>query len=190
VEEAMSDFVEPVHADSFFSVSNTGEIHERLSFEYVDPEGYYRKVCRDPDLLRREIIKLSSNMQHFLDLERVELNQERVKSIVNYTDIFPKGGSDVVAVVYIIDFAGRFRKGVNSIQTWLEEEIAPYDFEILWRFPVGTNIIEIDTLLEYEIYQDFVSLWAQEGDSVGGYEKMEFELPGIQFDTRTQTQEL
>ena len=190
MEDVISDLVEPVHADSFFSVSNNGEIHERLSFEYVDSEGHYREVCRDPDLLRREIIKLSSNMQYFLDLERVEINQERVKSIVNYTDIFPKGASDVVAVVYIIDFAGRFKEGVNSIQTWLEEEIAPYDFEILWRFPVGTKVIEIDTLLEYEIHQDFVSLWAQEGDAVGGYEKMEFELPGIQFDTRTQTQEL
>lgn len=189
MEKALSDLVEPVHADSFFSVSSNGEIHERLSFEYVDSEGHYREVCRDPDLLRKEIIKLSSNMQYFLDLERVEINQERVKSIVNYTDIVLKGGSDVVAVVYIIDFAGRFRKGVNSIQTWLEEEIAPYDFEILWRFPVGTNIIEIDTLLQYEINQDFVTLWAQEGDSVGGYEKMEFELPDEQFDTRTKIQE-
>ena len=35
--------VEPVHASSFFSVSKTGEIHERLNFEYLDMEGYYRR---------------------------------------------------------------------------------------------------------------------------------------------------
>lgn len=190
MEEALSELVEPIHAESFFSVSSNGEIHERLSFEYLDPDGYYRRVNKDPDLLRREIMKLSTNMQQFLDLERVEINGVRVKSIVNYTDIFLKGASDVVAVVYIIDFASKFNEGKNLIQTWLEEEEAPYDFEILWRFPVGTQITEIDSLLEYEIYEDLVALWALEGDHVGGYEKMEFILPKEDFDTSTQAREL
>ena len=184
MEKALSEFVEPVHADSFFSVSNTGEIHERLSYEYSDPEGYYRRVIRDENLLRKEIEKLADNMQPFLDLERVEINEERVRSRVDYCDIFLKGPSEVVSVVYLIDFAGRFKEGVNKIETWLEEETAPYDFEILWRFPVGSKILTVETTLDFEIYSDIITLWAMEGDEVGGYEKMEFELPSNVFDTR------
>ena len=184
MEKALSELVEPVHADSFFSVSRIGEIHERLCYEYVDPEGYYRRVIRDETLLRREVEKLSGNMQYFLDQERVEINGERVKSQVDYCDIFLKGGTEVVSVIYLIDFAGRFQEGLNKIETWLEEEEAPYDFEIIWRFPIGTQIKEIQTTLDFEIYGDLVTLWALEGDEVGGYERMEFTLTGALLDTR------
>ena len=184
MEKALSELVEPVHADSFFSVSKSGEVHERLCYEYLDPEGYYRRVIRDGGLLRKEIEKLADNMQYFLDQERVEINNERVRSRVDYCDIFLKGATEVVSVIYLIDFAGRFQKGTNKIETWLEEEEAPYDFEILWRFPVGTNIKEIVTTLDFEIYGDLVTLWAHEGDEVGGYERMEFDLTDTILDTR------
>ncbi|NHJ12856.1 MAG: hypothetical protein EAX95_04230 [Candidatus Thorarchaeota archaeon] len=177
MEEFMSEMVEPVHADSFFSVSKSGEIHERLCYEYIDPEGYYRHVIRDDDLLRLEVEKLAANMQYFLDKERVEINGERVRSTVDYADIFLKGSSDVVSVLYLIDFGSAFEQRRNKIETWLEEEVAPYDFEIIWRFPIGTKVTEISTLLEHEIYEDIVTLWAFEGDDVGGYERMLFELP-------------
>lgn len=184
MEKALSELVEPVHADSFFSVSRTGEVHERLCYEYLDPEGYYRRVLRDENLFRKEVEKLVDNMQHFLDLERVEINGERVKSRVDYCDIFLKGATEVVSVIYLIDFAGRFVESTNQIETWLEEEEAPYDFEIIWRFPVGSHIKEIETTLDFEIYGDLVTLWAQEGDEVGGYEKMTFELASTLLDTR------
>jgi hypothetical protein len=184
LEKALSELVEPVHADSFFSVSRTGEVHERLCFEYLDPEGYYRRVLRDEDLLRKEVENLADNMQYFLDLERVEINSERVRSRVDYCDIFLKGSTEVVSVIYLIDFAGRFHEDINRIETWLEEEEAPYDFEIIWRFPVGTIIKEIETILDFEIYGDLVTLWAQEGDEVGGYERMEFDLTGTALDAR------
>jgi len=184
LEKALSELVEPVHADSFFSVSRLGEVHERLCYEYLDPEGYYRRVIRDEKLFRKEIEKLSDNMQYFLDQERVEINSKQVKSQVDYCDIFLKGTTEVVAVIYLIDFTGRFQKGMNKIETWLEEEEAPYDFEIIWRFPVGTHIKEIETTLEFEIYGDLVTLWAQEGDEVGGYEKMVFDLAEGAHSTR------
>lgn len=186
MENYMSDMVEPVHADSFFSVSHSGEIHERLSFEYLDPEGYYRRIIRDDEMLRKEAEKLSANMQVFLDKERVEINSRRVRSRVDYTDIFLKGSTEVVAIVYLIDFGTEFEKKRNKIETWLEEETAPYDFEIIWRFPVGTEIVEIDTQLEYEIYGDLVTLWAYEDDIVGGYERMVFDLPASRLDTRAK----
>lgn len=184
MEKALSELVEPVHADSFFSVSKSGEIHERLSYEYADPEGYYRRVIRDQKLLKKEVEKLVDNMQHFLDLERVEINEDRVKSRVDYCDIFLKGPSEVVSVVYLIDFTGRFIDGLNKIETWLEEETAPYDFEILWRFPIGSRILDVETTLDFEIYDDIITLWAMEGDEVGGYERMEFKLPDKILDTR------
>ncbi|MFX1485377.1 MAG: hypothetical protein ACFFCP_19565, partial [Promethearchaeota archaeon] len=134
--------------------------------------------------LKKEVEKLADNMQYFLDLERVEINEQRVRSRVDYCDIFLKGESEVVSVLYLIDFAGRLGERVNKIETWLEEEIAPYDFEIIWRFPVGTRVIEVETALDYEIYDDIITLWAMEGDNVGGYERMKFELPRAVLDTR------
>ena len=173
----MSDMVEPVHASSFFSVSHTGEIHEQLNFEYVDMAGYYRKVIRDEDLLAMEVDKLVNNMQYFLDKERVEINSERVRSQIDFCDIYPKGQTDVVSVIYLIDFTGKFVNDQNVIETWLEEEQAPYDFEILWRFPLGTKIVEVETAMDFDIYDDIISLWAIDGDDVGGYEKLVFKLP-------------
>jgi hypothetical protein len=186
-ETSESDLVEPIHADSFFSVSRSGEIHERLCFEYLDEEGYYRKAVQRQELLEPEIRKLSTNMQYFLDQERVEINGERVTSTVAYTDVFLKGASSVVAVVYLIDFSGRIKDGANAIETWLEEEIAPYDFEILWRFPVGTKVLEIETRLEHEIYGDIISLWAYMGEDVGGHERMSFLVPPSRFDKHHET---
>lgn len=183
--ENESDLVEPIHAESFFSVSKTGEIHERLCFEYLDYEGYYARVIQDEDLLSKETAKLSDNMQYFLDQERVEINEERVESVVRYVDIFLKEPTNVVSVVYLIDFAGKLQEGGNKIQTWLEEEEAPYDFEIIWRFPYGTQITEINSKLDHQIYNgDFVVLWALQGDAVGGYELMEFIIPERNLDTR------
>ncbi len=184
MDDDMSDLIEPVHAESFFSVSSTGEIHERLSYEYLDMNHYYSKVLRDERLLADEVNKLAVNLQYYLDKERVEINRERVKSRVKYCDIFLKGNTDVVAVVYLIDFAGQFHRGANTIETWLEEETTPYDFEILWRFPVGTKVTELETALDYEVYEDVVCLWALDGEEVGGYERMTFILPGSPLDTR------
>ncbi|MFO7835818.1 MAG: hypothetical protein R6V83_04115 [Candidatus Thorarchaeota archaeon] len=187
LERIRSEMVRPVHAFSFFSVSTSGEVHEMLTYEYDDPEGYYKGVLRDDDLLRSEAEKLGGNMQYFLDKERVEINGQKVKSVVNYVDIFTKGDTEVVSVVYLIDFAGHLETGLNRIETWIEEETAPYDFEIIWRFPVGTQVVDVDTLLDYEIYNDKIVLWALDGQEVGGYERMEFELPSERFDTTAKS---
>ncbi len=184
VEFELAD-VEPVHAESFFSVARSGEVHERLYFEYRDYDGYYAELLRDSESFGEEIGKLSTNLQYYLDQERVEFNGEEVKSIVRYTDIVMKGVTNFVAVLYLIDFAGRFAPTKNIIETWLERETAPYDFEIIWRFPAGTKIEKVDTELEYEVYGDFIVLWALEGDEVGGYEKMVFEFPENVLDTRS-----
>ena len=176
MSEYLDDYVEPVHADSFFSVSRTGEIHERLSFEYLDPEGYYRQVIRDENLLSKEVEKLANNMQYYLDKERVEINTKRVRSEITYCDIYLKGPSEIASILYLIDFSGEFVQGSNRIETWLEEEDAPYDFEIIWKFPLHTKITEVETIMEYEIYDEVLSLWAYEGEEVGGYERLVFEI--------------
>ncbi|MCF2137024.1 MAG: hypothetical protein K9W43_07225 [Candidatus Thorarchaeota archaeon] len=175
-ESIASELVTPVHASSFFSVSRTGEIHERLIYEYDDPAGYYPHVLADDSLYETEVSKLWDNMQYFLDKERVEINGQRVRSVVRHTDIIPKGTTSVIGVIFVIDFVGNLLTGRNKIETWLEEEEAPYDFDIIWRFPIGTTIVEIESLLDYEISEDIVVLWAVEGQQVGGYERMVFDI--------------
>lgn len=168
--------MEPTHAEAFFSVSSTGEIHERLSYDYVDEGGYYRRVLSDQELLDAEITKLSTNMQRILDAERVEINGRRTMSDVEYVDIIMRDARSLVSAIFLIDFCGQFER-INRIETWIEEEEAPYDFEIFWRFPRGTRLLEVHTQLEYDNHGDILSLWASTGDRVGGYERLVFELP-------------
>ncbi len=57
------------------------------------------------------------------------------------------------------------------------QEIAEYDIEVLYLFPKGTQIIEVDTPLEYEIRGPILLVWARKGDKVGGYEAVHFKFP-------------
>ncbi|MHA1740550.1 MAG: hypothetical protein ACTSVD_00475 [Candidatus Thorarchaeota archaeon] len=183
--DVSDDLVEPIYATAFFSVAQTGEVHEILTFEYSDPEGYYARVLADDTLFEAEVSKVWSNMQYFLDKERVEINGERVRAIINHVDIMARGAK-TVATVFVIDFAGRFMRGTNRIETWIEEEEAPYDFDIIWRFPVGSKVLEVDTQLDYDILGDIIVLFAERGQRVGGYERITFEMPVVPFDTRTE----
>ncbi len=177
MREGESDRVVPIHAEAFFSLSVDGEIHQRLCFEYHDPTGHYRGVLLDDALYSEEVTQLSDNMQRFLDEERIEINGTRVRPVISYTDIFLKGTTDVVAIVYLIDLRCRFQKTKNRVEFWSDEEIATYDYEILWRFPCGSSITNVETSLQYETLGDILLLWAWKGDNVGGHEVIEFALP-------------
>ncbi len=183
-----SDDVVPVHAESFFSLCMGGEIHQRLCFEYRDPHGHYRNVLLDDELYSEEVARLSDNMQFFLDEEHIEVNNVKVRSVVNYMDIFLKGNTDVVAIVYLIDMRCRLKRVNNRIEFWSDEETAAYDYEILWRFPCGSRVLNVESQLQFELLDDMLLLWAWSGDHVGGHELIEFSLPPSKRE-RSQTYE-
>ncbi len=164
----------PIHAEAFFSVSKTGEIHQRLIFDYDDPGEYYYSLLDDDLKLNEEIEKVVLNMQEFLDEEKVILNKIRVRPKVTFCDIIHRGRPDIPSITFVIEFKGTFFEGKNVIDTYTEKEYAPYDFEVIWKFPDGTEIVDIDTPLHYEIQDSILYLWAYEGEKVGGAERIAF----------------
>ena len=47
---------------------------------------------------------------------------------------------------------------------------------------IDSELFPLD--MEFDIYDDIISLWAMDGDDVGGYEKIVFELPPSILDKR------
>ena len=172
----LEDEVEPIHAEAFFSVCRTGEIHQRLIFDYDDPEGYYYSVVNDDIKLNEEISKVVVNLQNYLDDEEVIINKIRVKPKVAFCDIIHRGNLDIPSITFVIRYMATFFEGKNIIDTTSDEEYAPYDFEVVWSFPEGTEITLVDTPLHYDIDGSILYLWAYEGESVGGHEIIEFIL--------------
>lgn len=168
----------PVHANSFFIVSRDGAFNQILTYDYYDPSGYYSLLTHRPLDFKKEINKLWSNMQDFLDEETIKVNDVVVRPLVKHVDIEHRGSETTPFLTWIIYFEGRFSKGNNIFETWTEEERATYDFEVYWYFPPKTAIIEIDSPMDYDPQDNILILWARKGDEVGGYEKIVFKLAG------------
>nr|MDO8062875.1 hypothetical protein [Candidatus Freyrarchaeum guaymaensis] len=175
--EWRSDEVVPIHAYTCFSVSETGEFHQVLIYDYYDPEGYYASLEGNLDEYAKEVEKLWLNMQGFLDEERNEVNGQPVYPEVVFTDIEFRGQDEYPYIMWVIAFRGDLKPGMNVYSTWTEEEELEYDCEALWVFPDGTEIADVKTLMEYEIHGNILFLWARKGDVIGGHEEISFILP-------------
>lgn len=167
----------PVHANSFFIVSRDGAFNQILTYDYYDPSGYYSQLTHRPIDFKKEIDKLWSNMQDFLDEETIKINGTVTRPLVKHVDIEHRGSETTPFLTWIIYFEGRFNKGSNIFESWAEEERAAYDFEVYWYFPPKTAITEIDSPMDYDSQDNTLILWARKGDKVGGYERIIFNIP-------------
>lgn len=169
--------VVPIHAHTYFSVSESGEFFQYLIYDYYDPDCYYASLEGDPDEYAREMGRLWDNMQSFLDEERNEVNGEPVHPEVVFIDLGFRGRDELPFITWVITFRGNLVPGINTYTAWSEEEELEYDCEAVWVFPEGTEIIDVRTLMEYEIHANILSLWARERDIIGGYEEIVFRIP-------------
>ena len=169
--------VQPLFGSAVFMVSSECEIHQVLTYDYADPEGVYKVLVEDEKSFQKEIKKLRLNMTEFLAAEKVFVNDQRVAQDILYVDIGFRGSADIPYFQWVIRFQGIPRRGVNSLKSIVEEEIAEYDLEVLYLFPTGTDIIEVKTPMEYEIRSPLLLVWARQGDKVGGYEEVFFRFP-------------
>ncbi|MFX1243578.1 MAG: hypothetical protein ACFE8F_01370 [Promethearchaeota archaeon] len=173
----MQSNVQPLFGSAVFTVSRECEIHQVLIYDYADPEGVYKALVEDETEFRKEIKRLRQNMNAFLAAEKVYINDQRVTQEILHVDIGFRGSADIPYFQWVIHFQGFSRTGINSLKSVVEEERAEYDLEVLYLFPVGTDIIEVKTPMEYDIQRSLLLVWAREGDKVGGYEEVCFRLP-------------
>ncbi len=173
----MSEEVIPVHAQGFFIVSPNGVITQIVVFDYFDPKEYYSRILRGEGSLEQEFLKLTSNMQMFLDEEKVLINGKQVKPKVTGVDICLRGDPKRPSVTFFITFKGNFKLGSNTYEDYYESTIAEYDYEFYWIFFPGSFIAEVIVPGAHEVIGDrILMVWVQKGEEIEGYEKIVFRI--------------
>jgi hypothetical protein len=169
--------VYPLFASSVFSISTSCEVYQVLSYDYVDPDGVYKKLLKDQLAFQNEVKKLRLNMAKFLAAEKVYINNQRVEQQILHVDIGLRGSADVPYFQWVIHFQGTPSPDENSLKSDVETEIAEYDIEVLYLFPQGTQIMDVVTPMENEVRGSLLLVWARKGDTVGGHEEVRFQFP-------------
>lgn len=169
--------VQPLFASSVFSIFPNCEVYQVLNYDYHDPEGIYKGLLEDEKAFQHEVKKIRLNMTEFLAAEKVYINDHRVEQTILHVDIGLRGSANVPYFQWVIHFQGPLRADENSLKSDVEEEIAEYDIEVLYLFPAGTQIMAVQTPMEYEIRDSLLLVWARKGDKVGGHEEVLFQFP-------------
>ena len=170
------DRVQPIHANGIYHITSFGAIWQSLFYDYQDPDGYYYALTHNQNQHQKEITRLWSNMQFLLDHEKFLINNHRCKQQVTYVNYDHHGVQEFPYVYFLIYIQGPLVTGKNSIVSHVVQEIAQYDFELIWCLPPKTLVTDIDTTLEFEQIGTVVNLWGRKGDLVGGMERIDFEL--------------
>lgn len=171
------DEVLPLYAQTFISCSRSGEFNQILNYMYYDEHEYYASLVHKESEYKREMYTLWNNMQAFLDEEIVKINNNRVFPKVRYISLDFIGSKTLPMITWIISYKGKIDdKQQNVYECWSDEEIAEYDFESRWCFPLNTKIVEVETPLNFDIQRNILTAWGRRGDKVGGYEKILFRL--------------
>ena len=166
--------VQPLFASSVFSISSQMEVYQVINYDYRDSDKVYEKILEDEEALQIELEKIHSNMAEFLAAEKVYINGSRVEQKIVHVDIGLRGTPEVAYFQWVIQFQGKPLAEENVLASDVEEEAAEYDIEVLYLFPTGTKILDVDTPMMYEIRGPLLFVWAQKGDVVGGHEAVRF----------------
>lgn len=176
----MKEHVEPIplYAQGFFIVDSSGLFNQMVIFDYWDPSGYYKKISSDEDLLREELEKIKSNMQYFLDCERLLINGEETRPLVKYVSLGFRGKEELPYLFFHIIFKGEIVEGENIYEDYFDEEVAEYDYVVTWIFPLGARVVSADVGVEYSLFENrrLLVYHVKAGTTVRGYEKIVFEL--------------
>jgi len=175
IMEQVNDNVRPLFAQTFFCGSKSGVIKQILQFDYYDPECYYKNLISNEKELDRELTKLSTNMQIFLNEETNIINEQQIYPEVKLIDIGFRGEVDTMPfITWVIEFSGKFKKGLNIYKAITPEEKLEYNCRSIWSFPENTRIIRIDTKMLYEIMGNHIIFWANKDQVIGGKEQINF----------------
>lgn len=117
-------------------------------------------------------------MQRFLDQERVLINGKQTYPKVVAVDVGFKGDPSRPYIRFFILFLGELRKGLNIYEDYYEPEVAEYDYDVYWIYPLRARVVKAELGVPYRLLHDgrVLSFSVSKGTRVGGYERVEFEL--------------
>ena len=165
----------PLNADADFYIGKNG-ITELLVYNYLDGEYVYKKLCASQNY-EAEMNRIKDNMQFYLDQDTVMINYKEKRMKLSEVELkFKDGLPEYPQLNFMIIIRCKLHNGKNVIEFYMEDEIAPYDFQITYHFPHGSEIIEVESLLSFKIIDKKIIMIAKKGDRVGGYEKIVFKV--------------
>ncbi|MEM0484944.1 MAG: hypothetical protein QW434_09660 [Pyrobaculum sp.] len=173
----MEEEIIPVYAQGFYVVSQ-GVVNMIIIFDYLDKGQYYYKLLkRGGEGLSREIATVWENMQRFMDEEIVRVNGERVRPILHEVYIALRGSPTRPYITFIGSFPAPLRPGENLYENYYEEEVAEYDYEAVWIFPKGAEVLEWHFGGVVETPEpNLLRVSVAKGTNVGGREYIKFKL--------------
>ncbi len=168
----------PLYAMGFFVMHETGLVDQVIIFDYYDPDHYYYELSKKPKELEKEKALLMENMQYYLDQEKVLINGEEAPPQVTHVEIGFRGRPELPYIIFLIEFRGELKKGLNSYVNIYEEETAEYDYMVTWLFPENARVIRAELGVPYNIESGGRSLVfkVKKGTRVGGREAIYFKI--------------
>ncbi|MCE4625408.1 MAG: hypothetical protein F7C35_06045 [Desulfurococcales archaeon] len=169
--------VEPVYGEGFFHVS-MGTIYYTIIYEYRELDDEAHRAARNPSMRRREEEGIAREMQRLMDAEKILVNGERVRCVVDLVRLEPRPERRHAAVIHSrIDY--KPLPGKNVYEDFYEPEVAPYDYTVYWVAPPGGSIVDVDTpgALRYGADRRIAIIHVRRGTRLNGYEAVVFRLP-------------
>ncbi len=168
----------PLYAMGFFTMHESGLVDQVIVFDYHDPSHYYWELSKKPGRLDREKRMLLENMQYYLDQEKVLINGEEAPPQVTHVEIGFRGRPELPYIIFLIEFRGELKKGMNSYVNIYEEETAEYDYIVAWLLPESARVIRAELGVPYSIESGGRSLVfrVKRGTRVGGREAIYFKI--------------
>jgi len=81
-------------------------------------------------------------------------------------------------ILFIVTFKGNLVKGLNTYENYYEEEVAEYDYEVVWVFPAKARVVEADLGVPYKVEAGgrVLRFNVRKGTRIRGFEKILFEI--------------
>jgi len=168
----------PIYAQGFFYVHRSGLVDHIVIYDYWDPERYYESVLNDPEKYEEEVETLMENMQYFMDREKVLINGKEAPVHVTGVEIGLRGRPELPYIVFLMEFRGELRKGLNIYENYYEEEEVDYGYIVYWFFPENTRVVKAELGVPYYVEADGRVLFfrVKPQTRVGGREAIYFRI--------------
>ncbi|MEM1527722.1 MAG: hypothetical protein QW290_05615 [Sulfolobales archaeon] len=165
----------PRYGYGFFSVDSTGEFRQKILFFYWDPDRELYRSTSTPLGKKHETETMRTNMQAFVDSEKILVNRKSVKARVLHVDIGFISSKKRPYVEFLITFKGDLVKGINTYENYYEREKVEYSYRVTWTFPENFKVIKADLGFPYEVIDGRIIVFnVEKGTETPGYEVIEF----------------
>ncbi len=166
----------PLYGQGFFHVCR-GVIWYTIVFDYEDREALYWRLLRSGDY-GGEVETLRANMQGFLDEERMLINGEEVRAVVDGVYIDVRGEKSRSTAVFEVRIPYKPRRGRNVYEDYYEPEVAEYPYTVTWILPPGSRILDYEMPGRVRLSSDsrILEVRVERGSRIPGYESLVFEL--------------